>query len=250
MGLKDLYFLLEVLVDCGVVKILQRQPKLDDLLIFLLGENSSLNELKITMFDLNHQIEATQKRIDALTERKEVCTQSALHCRKTKQERQAMHHMKLRKTMEEEIGKLQSIIHNLETQRLAVENAVDNGKILQVSKQTTDTLKNLRKESNEVDEIIANVQDELDQLKEVDDAIAQAANSGGIVDEDELLNELENLKLEDDDATAPPYKPFHNEMRQNETKPIIITASNEPTADSKGDDHKKGEQAMVLEVTN
>eukprot|EP00977_Amphora_coffeiformis_P012338 scaffold3043_cov180-Amphora_coffeaeformis.AAC.30 len=151
MALKDLHFLLEALVDCGVIKILQRQPKQEDLLIFLVGENSSSNELKLklAMFDLTRQIEATQKRIDILVERKDKCTQSALHCRKTKQERQAMHHMKLRKTLEEEICKLQNIIHNLESQRLAVENAVDNGKILQVSKQTTDVLKNLRQESNE-----------------------------------------------------------------------------------------------------
>ena len=260
MAIKDLHFLLEALVECKIVKILQRQPKQDDLLIFLVGENSSSNELKLAMFDLTRQIDATQKRIDTLVDRKEKCAQAALHCRKTKQERQAMHHMKLRKALDEEIGKLQSITHNLESQRLAMENAVDNGKIMQVSKQTTDVLKNLRQESNEVDDIIANLQDEMDQLKEVDDALAQTANPGGIIDEDELLAELENLKIDDDDAPAP-YKSLPKETKLADTTPATATgvvpeaadespsqAAAEMAGDSKDDEHvEEAEPAMVME---
>ena len=195
---KDLEFLLQALIACRVVEIVHRRPRQDDLLVFLPGQEHSAKEVKLAMFDLVRQINLIQTRMDTLTARKEKCTQDALRCRKNKHERQAMQHMKLRQKLEEEIGLCHGKMHNLEDQRAALENASSNREILQVSQQTAKTLKNIRQETENADEILLELQDEIDANNVIHDTLAHTINSSTVVvDEDELLAELEALNIDD-----------------------------------------------------
>lgn len=198
MAPKDLEFLLQALMACRVVEIVHRRPRQDDLLVFLPGQEHSAKEVKLAMFDLVRQINLIQIRMDTLTARKEKCTQDALRCRKNKHERQAMQHMKLRQKLEEDIGLCYGKMHNLEDQRAALENATSNREILQVSQQTAKTLKNIRQETENADEILLELQDEIDANNVIQDTLSHTIDSSAVVvDEDELLAELEALNIDD-----------------------------------------------------
>lgn len=265
MARQDLNFLVQALLAGRVMEIIQRRPQQDDLLVFTVGEDgessASSKEVKVAMFDLGRQINSIQTRIDTLTERKEKCETGALRCRRNKQERQALQHMNLRKKLDQEISLSQSKIHNLEDQRMALENASSNFEILQVSQQTAKTLKKIREQTENADDVILDLQEEIDTNKDIQETLTPMGNMSGVtVEEDELLAELQALSIDDTTpggsgapnaheqpaAGSVPTIPPPSESSKGATTDSTASAFSSESAPK---DNEKGtkEQAMLVE---
>mmetsp|Transcript_21838 Transcript_21838/g.49682 ORF Transcript_21838/g.49682 Transcript_21838/m.49682 type:complete len:146 (+) Transcript_21838:699-1136(+) len=96
---------------------------------------------------------------------------------------------------EGEIDKINGSKMTLETQIMSLESNVQNMQTFQAMKQGANAMANVRKQADvdNVDDLMADIQEEMEIAQEISTAIAQPIDGVG-VDDDELLDELKELE--------------------------------------------------------
>ncbi|XP_054748916.1 charged multivesicular body protein 4b-like [Lytechinus pictus] len=120
----------------------------------------------------------------------------------TKNKRVAIQALKRKKKYEKQLAQVDGTLTTIETQRDALESAHSNAEVLKNMKYASTALKTAHKEMGveDVDDLMADVHEQMDIANEISDAISNPIGFGADdIDEDELNAELEELEQEDFD---------------------------------------------------
>ncbi|XP_063933820.1 charged multivesicular body protein 4c-like isoform X2 [Zophobas morio] len=145
---------------------------------------------------IRESMETLQKRQCYLEKKvemeKEVAKKNA-----TKNKKAAIMALKRKKQYEQQIERLLGAQMTLESQLMAIEGANVNLEALKAMQQGSRTMKTITQGMtlNEVDDTMEDIQEQMDIVNEVGEALSQGL--GQQYDEDELLDELDTLEQEE-----------------------------------------------------
>merc|ERR1719411_2276041 len=110
-----------------------------------------------------------------------------------------MYDLKKKKMLEKQLEGLQAKKLNLETQIMALESASTNKAVFDATVAGKNAMKqaNAQMSVEKVDDIVDDLNDAMDEMAEVDDALAQPM--GQNFDDDDLLAELDALDPEEEE---------------------------------------------------
>lgn len=144
-----------------------------------------------------------------------------------KNRRGAMMCLKRKKAYEAQIGRLSGARMTLEEQVMAIESANVNLEAMNAMRTGAQTMKSIHKNMSvdQVDDTMADIQEQMDVANEISDAISQPIGSDMYGDFDDLEAELEALEQEDlDDKLgsleanlAPPSASSTTQQQQQQT---------------------------------
>lgn len=121
---------------------------------------------------------------------------------KTNHPQRALLEWKRHKQCAQRAQQLQGTLLNLEACQFALQQASQQAATLQALHQTTQVLQELRPSLATVDDVLLEVQDELSQLQQVDEALGTSVVDGVDLSQDDLLEELEQLTIQDEAPTT------------------------------------------------
>lgn len=142
---------------------------------------------------LDTTIELLEKR-EAVLEKK--CEQELLKAKafmEKKNKTGALQCMKRKKMYEEQMSNIAAQKVNMETMKFAIQNTAMNKEVLETQRRAAQDLTRMNKTMNaeQVEEDMDNLREAMDQAKTVSEAIGQPLDDG-LLDEDELMQELED----------------------------------------------------------
>jgi len=128
--------------------------------------------------------------------------------------RGALFLMKRKKMYQAEIEKLDNVRMTLETQAIQLEAAAHNQDTVKAMQTGNSAMKRLRKAFgvDKVDELMDDMRDEAETAEEISQAIASPLDPYGMVDDDELMRELEELNGEKEPKKATATSGFSSYM--------------------------------------
>ncbi|KAG7370584.1 Snf7 family protein [Nitzschia inconspicua] len=261
-------FLLEVLEEMKIAKIIRRrqqQQKMGAVDLIVLypsntipteteGEESDQEQklrIPIALWDLQAAETLIERQIQDWSDKIDECNIQALEATRANKNTVALHFMRKRKRLQGEIDAASQKLVNIEQAKAAIENAHTNKMIVDVLAGSTQLLKDLREGQSvqQVDDVMIDLQQELEEQKELNDAIT-ASNTfamGGIISDDDLLKELENLStltlLEESEvvvptnASKPAVTAQKNSAGRNDSmvdRPSLSTTNKRTTKNEKG----------------
>jgi Snf7 len=210
-------FLLEILKDFHACQVIRRQPK--DVNLVVLPETAgggvqeeeqdeSVLQTRITLFDLDCQLQRLEGFMNEYNARIDQYTQQAVRHKKFNRQKEALNCLRHRKLLQAQVEVYQNQSLNLERIQLAVSHSADTNTVFKTFQQAASALKEMRESSSStlaattvqnVDDVMDDLEEEL-ELQHKIRATTQSSSSsfltGVYVDDDDLLNELE--QLEDD----------------------------------------------------
>ncbi|GMH41094.1 hypothetical protein BSKO_09004 [Bryopsis sp. KO-2023] len=153
---------------------------------------SSLEELTEREAQLEKRKMLVEKRIEDETEKAKAFT-------KQKKKTQALMCLKKKKMYEQEVVNVENLIIRLSEQRIMLENQKTMVDVVSTMKNAAQAQKATMKDMNvdNVDEVLEAINEQTDEYKAVQDALAQPAGIAGDLDDDDLLAELEELEQEE-----------------------------------------------------
>lgn len=144
---------------------------------------------------LKDTLETMEKREAYLEKQIVLLTNDAKKAMSTKNKPKALHCLKKRKLLQKQLDSIFNTKLNLDTQIIALTQAVTNTDVIKSITIGKEVLKNAKADPDKV----ADVMDELEEtLAEVDEITDVMSRPIGQVDEDELLEELERELAETD----------------------------------------------------
>ncbi|KAI0173273.1 Snf7-domain-containing protein [Hypoxylon sp. FL1284] len=154
-------------------------------------EDSAIASLKELMEDLTRQAEALNRRIDELN----IAAQDAV---RKKNRISAMAALKSKRLAETDLSKRHTTLSQLEDVAAKIQQATDNVQLVKVMQSSTVALRNLNAQvggADKVDEVLDNLRQEMGEVDEVGNIIAE----GGAVtvDEAEVDDEFEAMMAEE-----------------------------------------------------
>lgn len=155
-------------------------------------EDSTIASLKSLIQDLEQQIKVLEKKVDNLT----IAARDAVS-RKNKVS--ALATLRSKKLTETTLSKRLATLSQLEEIFLKIEQAADQVELVRVMESSAKVLGKLNKEVggvDRVDEVLDGLRDQMGQVDEVGNIIAEVSQAGA-VDEEEVDDELEHLENEE-----------------------------------------------------
>lgn len=218
----DQDLLVHVLVELGHARMVDN----DQYLVFGVSPNGKNVEFCVSMVRLNLAIEASERQIQQWEQEKEKCTRQALE----KKKRQDMNGAKT------ELAKRNLLQHKIDAAHGSLLNLVQTRDTLETSHfQQTQVYESLAaaksafaalREGSSVenaDELLLDLLEEQDHVNELSSALLPEQQQE--FDEDELLEELMNLKLDDDyDAKLPSNKEEDDRVKEEDVNGMTSTA--------------------------
>ena len=199
-------FLMDVLAEAKVIQKLTRPGKAT--LILFPDQNHNSNDVRVAIFDLDMAARNLQQRAHTLEAQAHTAARSAVKCKRANQHKAALYQVQRKRQLEAEVENIYKILGNLESQKLTLENAENQQRIMEAMRATRDTLQQL-KVARQAEEAPANtmsaIQSEMEEA-ETEQAEFMTAMTGvhnEVGDDDELLRELEEMQKEDEQAKAP-----------------------------------------------
>lgn len=160
---------------------------------------SSANQTINAIQNLTEREEQLDKRKSLLEKRINEELAKAKEFTKQKKKPQALMCLKKKKMYEQQMEQVETLILRVNEQKMMLENQRTTADIIssmhaaaQASKQT---MKEMKIEN--VDQIMDEIYEQNDQMRQVQEAISQPTGLGVDFDEDELLGELEDLEAEE-----------------------------------------------------
>jgi len=195
----------------------------------LFGAGGKSNAQKPPPADLNSSIQKLRQAIQTLDKREEhlekkiaECVARARQKSKNRDKKGAMFELKKKKQLEGQLQSIQGKKLNLETQIMTLEDAYLNKETLSAMQTSAVAMRTAMRESDveKADELMEDITDAMEQVQEMNEAMAQPL--GAVMDEDELEAELAELE----------------EMEADE----LLTAMPATTAKSSGVDRSKDKE--------
>lgn len=143
--------------------------------------------------DLNTVLETFDKKETFLSKQYSDMTKEAAAFLKTGNKNKAVFALRKRKLLEKRLDYIGNQRMNIEVQKNALIQAVDNKYLVNVMKNSNAVLKCEEIDIDEVEQVVDSAQEQIAQIAEVSDALSRPI--GEVVDEDELMTEfLEQLE--------------------------------------------------------
>jgi len=112
---------------------------------------------------------------------------------------EAMMHLKRKKMMETHYTQLDNQILNLDQTIFAMEKAILNQSLINSQKEANRVLKQQigqMGDAADVEDILADLDENVDEINQIGEVLAQDMSFGNDIDDDELMNELDGLAAE------------------------------------------------------
>jgi len=153
-----------------------------------------------TIIKIRGTLETLDKRDGHLLKKINAQTTEAREKMRIKDKRGAIFALKRKKMYEKEVEKINGARFNLEQQIIALEGAALNMEVFQGMRAGATALEASRQgvDVDNVDDIMADIQEEMGIHNEIGEAIARPIDDG--LEDDDLLKELEELEAEDLEA--------------------------------------------------
>ena len=212
----DKNFLLHVLVDLKMAKIIRREShnSLDVVILssraFKTDDNEAIPEnLRVTLalWDIKKAEEKIEQKLQELSEQAAEYTKNALKYKQRNQMNLAKTQLAKRRLIQKRMDSDSMIQIKLLQTKNAIESAQSNRSTIDLMADSAKLLRQLREETSleDVDEAMDDLQDEIDGLEDINNTLASLGrNVENMGTEDELLEELQRLVIEDDDAVPAP----------------------------------------------
>jgi len=151
--------------------------------------------------DLNSSIQKLRQAIQTLDKREEHLEKKIVESvarakqkSKNRDKKGALFELKKKKQLEGQLQSIQGKKLNLETQIMALEDAYLNRETLSAMQTTSQAMKSAIRETDveKADELMEEITEAMDQVQEMNEAMAQPL--GAVMDEDELEAELAELE--------------------------------------------------------
>ena len=157
----------------------------------------AIQSLKETLQTMEKREEYLEKQITLLTnEAKKAMTQ--------KNKPKAVHCLKKRKLIQKQVDSIFNTKLNIDTQIIALTQAVTNSDVIKSITIGKEALKNSKADPDKVADVMDELEETLAEVDEITDVMSRPI--GQTVDDDELLEELR--ELEDDMERLPEVKKF------------------------------------------
>jgi len=156
-------------------------------------EDSTIASIKSLIASLNSQISSLASKVTALQE----TAQAAV---KSKNKHAALSALRSKKLAKQTLKQRADTLNQLEAVYARIEQAADQIQIMQVMQSSAETLKSLNKRVggvDKVDEIMDDLREQMGQVDEVGQVIAEPLDGKTVLDEAELDDEFEALEKEE-----------------------------------------------------
>lgn len=156
-------------------------------------EDSAIASLKELMEELTRQTEALSRRVDELN----LAALDAVHRKNRVSARAAL---KSKKLAENNLATRHATLNQLEEVAAKIQQAADNVQLVRVMESSTGALRSLNAQiggADRVDAVLDNLREQMGQVDEVGNVIAEAGTGAAVVDEAEVDDEFEALFAEE-----------------------------------------------------
>lgn len=156
-------------------------------------EDSTIASLKTLMMDLESQINILAKRIDVLA-------LSAREAVTRKNKVSALSSLRSKKIAETYLSQQSATLSRLEEVYNKIEQAADQVELVRIMQGSTGVLRTLNAEVGgveRVDYLVDELKEQMTQVDEIGNVIAEVGQAGTMVDEDEVDSELEAMEADD-----------------------------------------------------
>lgn len=210
----DRQLLLKILLELKVANFIRRKAKTssaDLIVLYPSGMVPTQNKEKrdeipeklrvpIALWDLHSAEQLIERQIGDWAKKVDECNSQALKLKRENKISAAKHFLRKRNRIQQEIEMATQRVVKIEQAKSAIECSQSNKMVMEVLADTTKLLKDQRKQTciDDVDDVMVDFQQELDDQKELHDALTASNETamGGPIDDDELLRELEGLTLD------------------------------------------------------
>jgi charged multivesicular body protein 7 len=159
----------------------------------LTEEDATIASLKELIEDIKHQAGLLSKRIDELTA---VAKDAVVR----KSRVSALAALKSKKLAESALGKRYDTLSQLEELANKIQQAADQVQIVKVMESSAGVLRNLNQKvggTERVEEVVDRLREQMSEVDEVGNIIAEAGSDTVIIDESEIDDELAELEIEE-----------------------------------------------------
>ncbi|KAI0910854.1 Snf7-domain-containing protein [Ustulina deusta] len=156
-------------------------------------EDSAIASLKELMEELTHQTEVLSRRVDELS-------LAALDAVRRKNRVSALAALKSKKLAEKNLATRHATLNQLEEVATKIQQAVDNVQLVRVMESSTGALRSLNAQVGgveRVDTVLDDLREQMGQVDEVGNVIAQVGADAAVVDEGEVDGEFEEMLAEE-----------------------------------------------------
>ncbi|KAI1748442.1 Snf7-domain-containing protein [Xylaria castorea] len=156
-------------------------------------EDSAIASLKELMEDLTRQTEVLSRRVDELNA-------AALDAVRRKNRVSALAALKSKKLAENSLATRHATLSQLEEVATKIQQAADNVQLVRVMESSTGALRSLNAQvggADRVDAVLDDLREQMGEVDEVGNVIAEAGTGAAVVDEGEVDDEFEALLAEE-----------------------------------------------------
>ncbi|OSX75627.1 hypothetical protein BU14_0229s0015 [Porphyra umbilicalis] len=175
------------------------------------------------------RIQVFEKKEEYITQRISLETEKAKKFLEAKDRRRATMCLKQKKLLEAQVENLSGQRFNLEQQIMTLETASFNAGTIDVVADAQAELKNIHGglTVEKVDDVMADMQEGMDQQQEISEALGQQVMGGALIDETDLEAELAGLETEmkQDKLGDAPSVPNARPLAPPATAPSAISSS-------------------------
>ncbi|KAL3825229.1 hypothetical protein ACJIZ3_021258 [Penstemon smallii] len=183
----------------------------------LLGKPKQETSALATLDKLNETLEMLEKKENVLQKKAYAEVEKAKNYTKAKNKRAAIQCLKRKRLYEEQIGQLANFQLRIHDQMIMLEGAKATTETVDALRSGAAAMKSMHKATNidDVDKTMDEINEQTENMKQIQEALATPIGAAADFDEDELeaeLEELEGAELEDQllqPATSAPAAPVH-----------------------------------------
>lgn len=204
-------------------------------------EDATTASLKNLIVDLETQVGTLTERVDKLS----ITAHSAVS---RKNRVAAIAALRSKKIAESHLDKQSAVLGQLEEVFAKIGQAVDQVELVRVMEGSTGVLKALHKEMGgveRVDDVVDQLKEQMTQVNEAGDVIAETGQQAGAVDEDEVDDELEAMEREEEKTKEHAQRVAREKQEELEAAETRrrLAALEQPERDARPADSRKGSEA-------
>lgn len=207
----DQKFLLQVLIDLKMARIIQREnheTKGINVLVLssksMTADNSDIIpeilRIAVSFWDIQKAEEKIEQNLQKWSEQAAECTKNALKYKNRNQMKLAKTQLSKRRLIQNRIDSDSGLQIQLLQAKNAIESARSNVTVINLMADSAQLLRQLREQTplDEVEETMDDLQSEIDGVKDINSTISSIGdNAATICTDDELLEELQALSISD-----------------------------------------------------
>eukprot|EP00980_Cylindrotheca_fusiformis_P022938 scaffold9948_cov129-Cylindrotheca_fusiformis.AAC.6 len=208
----DTQWLLEVLVEKGLAKIVKRDHAADLVVLSHELPNSEASSTNVDVAVALHDMKRTQHKLECQIEdwvrEMQESRKKAVRHKRQNQVSLAIMQLKRSKLLQHRIHSSTQAMLKLEETQATIEMTQSNQVVLKILAQSSEQLRKLTQQTpiDQVESVTESLQYETEKANDIQDALASSNPSSDTSDED-LWRELESLALEDSNPSAPDNGP-------------------------------------------